>query len=132
MPCAKAPDATRSDLILRAVGRLPSVSRFWVGYEHALIVSKYRVAGALRYHIGWQDWYLAATVWGIHHEQWDRHTTDPAAEILHDLNAPRYWGAEVFDTLDQVALVQVVGSDPHPDQAATQLLHDLRIVIYTP
>ena len=52
-----------------------------------------------------------------------------APQFFHDLNPCRHGGSEVFRPHGQVALVDIIRSDPDLEELVNQLLHDIGLIV---
>ncbi|OQA40918.1 MAG: hypothetical protein BWY52_02744 [Chloroflexi bacterium ADurb.Bin325] len=106
------------------------VVRLVVGGDEPLEVAQDDLAGRLADEVLRHDRDLAAPAGRIHHVGRDGIAGGVAAQPLDDLDALADRRAEMARARHQVALVEVVGPHPVPDQLVHQLLHHLDRIVH--
>ncbi len=98
--------------------------------HHALEVANDDALWRLTDEIVGHDGYFAAAAWRINHVGRNRKTCRMTAQRFHDFDALRHRGAEVSRALDQITLIQIVGTHAITQQFMAQTLDDVRAIVH--
>ena len=102
---------------------------FGVGDDATFKVSEDGVFGGGAEDVLWEEGDFSAAAREIDDVLGDTETAEATAQGFHDLDTARDGCAEVFDALDEIALVEVVGFDASAQELTGEVFEDIGMVV---